>query len=68
MPMRMLFFPLTSGDIMEWLSENLFFVLFLLLFIGLHLFGHGMHGGHGNHGTGRPPSNPNDVPPVGHHH
>ena len=38
---------------MTWLSQNWFFVLFGLLFVGMHL-GHGGHGGHG--GTGRPPS------------
>lgn len=34
---------------MEWLTENWVFVLVLLAFIALHLFGHG-HGGHGGHG------------------
>lgn len=37
---------------MEWLTENWVFVLVLLAFIALHLFGHGHsgHGGHGGHG------------------
>ena len=38
---------------MTWLSQNWFFVLFGLLFVGMHL-GHGGHGGHGS--TERPPS------------
>lgn len=32
---------------MEWVRENWFFVLFFIIFIAMHLFGHGMHGGHG---------------------
>ena len=44
---------------MTWLSQNWFFMLFGLLFVGMHL-GHGGHGGHGAHGgkgsTERPPS------------
>lgn len=32
---------------MEWLSENWVFVLILVVFIGMHLFGHG-HGGPGH--------------------
>ncbi len=35
---------------MEWLRENSVFLLFLILFVAMHLFGHGMHGGHGGHG------------------
>lgn len=38
---------------MEWLTENWFFVLLLVAFLGLHLFGHG-HGGHGGHGSHDP--------------
>ncbi len=36
---------------MEWLRENSVFLLFFILFIAMHLFGHGMgmHGGHGGH-------------------
>ncbi len=38
---------------MEWIRENWFFLLFSILFIAMHLFGHGMHGmrcgGHGEH-------------------
>ena len=36
---------------MTWFSQNWFFVLFGLLFVGMHL-GHGGHGGHGS--TERP--------------
>ena len=31
---------------MDWLSQNWFFVLLLVAFVGMHLFGHGGHGGH----------------------
>jgi hypothetical protein len=34
---------------MEWIRENWVFIIFLVFFIGMHLFGHGMHGGHGEH-------------------
>lgn len=35
---------------MDWLAENWFWVLVLVLFVGMHMFGHGgMHGGHGKH-------------------
>jgi hypothetical protein len=32
---------------MAWLAQNWFWVLLFVLFIGMHLFGHGGHGGHG---------------------
>ena len=32
---------------MQWLAQNWFWVLIFVLFIGLHLFGHGSHGGRG---------------------
>ena len=32
-----------------WLSQNGFFVLLIVAFVAMHLFGHG-HGGHGGHG------------------
>lgn len=35
---------------MEWLVENWFLVLIGILFVGMHLFGHGHHGGHGTQG------------------
>ncbi len=32
---------------MDWLTDNSFFLLILLLCVGMHLFhGHGDHGGH----------------------
>lgn len=34
---------------MEWLAENWFWVLVSVVFIGMHLFGHGGHGSHGKH-------------------
>jgi Protein of unknown function (DUF2933) len=34
---------------MDWLSGNSFFLIILLLCVGMHLFhGHGDHGGDGN--------------------
>ena len=35
---------------MQWLAENWFWVLIGILFVAMHLFGHGGHGGHGEHG------------------
>ncbi len=35
---------------MDWLAENWFWVLIGIVFIGMHMFGHGGHGGHGMHG------------------
>ena len=38
---------------MDWLQSNWFWVLIFILFIGMHMFGHGGHGGHGGrHGGG----------------
>jgi hypothetical protein len=34
---------------MEFIRENWFFILFAILFVGMHLFGFGC-GGHGKHG------------------
>ncbi len=55
---------------MEWFTSNIFFLVILLLCVGMHLFGHGGHGGHGR------PSDPDhrdqDVErptrPNAHHH
>jgi hypothetical protein len=41
-----------ESAIMDWLAENWFWVLIFVLFIAMHLFGHG-HGGHGAHGSKR---------------
>jgi len=31
---------------MAWLTANWFWVLILIAFIAMHMFGHGGHGGH----------------------
>lgn len=46
---------------MAWLQENWFWLLVLVLFVGMHMgHGHGGHGGRGGHeghgGRGRRPS------------
>ncbi len=35
---------------MDFISENWFFLLVLIAFMAMHMFGHGGHGGHGDHG------------------
>lgn len=35
---------------MEWVTENWLFILFAVIFIGMHLTGHGCCGSHGKHG------------------
>lgn len=32
---------------MDWLAQNWFWLVIFVLFIGMHLVGHGGHGGHG---------------------
>jgi hypothetical protein len=32
---------------MAWFAENWFWVLIFIVFIAMHMFGHGGHGGHG---------------------
>lgn len=41
---------------MEWLTSNIFFLVILLLCVGMHLFGHGGHGdaNHRDHDAQRP--------------
>ncbi len=34
---------------MDWLAENWFWVLIGIVFVAMHLFGHGGHGGRGGH-------------------
>ena len=34
---------------MDWARQNWVFILFLVIFIGMHLFGGGCMGGHGGH-------------------
>ncbi len=36
---------------MEWLRENPVFLLFFIVMIAMHLFGHGMHGNHRREST-----------------
>lgn len=60
---------------MEWLAENWFWVVIGILFVAMHMFGHGGHGGHGGggHGGHGAPDKP-DKPdsdrdrPSGHQH
>lgn len=35
---------------MDWLAQNWIWVVIFVLFIGMHLFGHGGHGGRGGGG------------------
>lgn len=35
---------------MDWLSENWFAVIILIVFVAMHMFGHGHHGMHGHGG------------------
>lgn len=44
---------------MQWLQSNWIWIAMGVVFIAMHLFGHGMHGGHGGHNRNRPdgPSN-----------
>ncbi len=44
-------FTIGGEATVEWLRDNWFFLLMFILFIAMHLFGHGMHGGHGGHGS-----------------
>lgn len=41
---------------MEWLAENWLWVIFGILFAGMHMFGHGGHGGHSGHDDSDKPS------------
>ncbi len=34
---------------MDWARQNWVFILFFVIFIGMHLFGGGCMGGHGGH-------------------
>lgn len=57
---------------MDWLRSNGFWVLIFVVFIGVHIFGHGGHGGHGGDESRRPPrERDGDEPPrrpSGHQH
>jgi Protein of unknown function (DUF2933) len=37
---------------MAWFTANWFWVLIGIVFVAMHLFGHGGHGGHSGHGGG----------------
>jgi len=37
---------------MDWARQNWLFILFFVIFIGMHLFGGGCMGGHGGHRHG----------------
>lgn len=58
--------PQTEEFFMEWLTENWFWVLIGILFVVIHLFGHGGHGG-GGHGASHKPDDGPDRP-SGHRH
>lgn len=54
---------------MDWLAQNWIWVVFFILFVGMHLFGHGGHGGCGGHD--RQPADgeqPSKDKPQGHQH
>ena len=60
---------------MEWLQQNWFWVVVIVAFFAMHLFGHGGHGGGGGcggggHGGHRPPDKDEQKPqtPAGHQH
>lgn len=57
---------------MDWLAQNWIWVVFFVLFVGMHLFGHGGHGGHGGGGDSdqRPAGGeqPGKDKPQGHQH
>jgi hypothetical protein len=58
---------------MDWLAQNWVWVVILVLFIGMHLFGHGGHGGHSGEGDEddqRPAGveQPGKGKTQGHHH
>jgi len=49
-------FSLRDGEgIVEWLAANWFWVLIGVVFIGMHLFGHGCGGGHNRGGSADEP-------------
>jgi hypothetical protein len=54
---------------MEWINQNWFWLLIGIVFVGMHLFGHGGHGGHGGGHKGHRPSGKDDPDkPQGHQH
>ena len=62
-----------SENLMDWLAQNWIWVVIFVLFIGMHLFGHGRHGGGGCCGGGddQKPADgaqPGKDKPQGHQH
>lgn len=57
---------------MDWILANWFWILIFVLFVAMHLFGHGGHGGHGagNGQRGKGERDGDETPPrpSGHHH
>ena len=58
---------------MEWINQNWFWLLIGIVFVGMHLFGHGGRGGGccgGGHGEPRPSDKDEKKPqtPAGHQH
>jgi hypothetical protein len=44
---------MTGGMTMDWLMGNSFFILLLLICVGMHIFGHGHSHDHANHKSER---------------
>lgn len=55
---------------MEWINQNWFWLLTGIVFVGMHLFGHGGHGGGcgGGHAGHRPSGKGDSDKPQGHRH
>ena len=54
---------------MEWINQNWFWLLIGIVFVGIHLFGHGGRGGCcGGHAEHRPTDKDNSDKPQGHQH
>lgn len=39
-----------ASGLVEWLTQNGFWIMLFVAFIGVRMFGHGGHRGHGGHG------------------
>ena len=50
---------------MEWITQNWFWLLIGIVFVGMHLFGRGCCGGHAGH---RPSGKDDSDKPQGHQH
>lgn len=37
---------------MDWIVQNWVWIVVFVVFVGMHMFGHGGHGDHGGHGGG----------------